>query len=167
MEMSKRWRDEDTPQRWQDIRKQLTWFEENLCPPVVNCMEIQAGSDSDMRAGLALSLIFSDGYYLFAKYDNSDPSPDHLHEWFDLYDLELGRPTGPMVAADVDRPEGTVYREYEGGTVIYNPLTNFPITMELDEDTLQASTGEVGRTFTIDKGDGDILLKVTGSEAGN
>ena len=105
-------------------------------------------------------MIFTDGYYLFAQHDNRDPSPDHLHEWFDIYDMDLGRPQGPLIIPNEHRPEGTVYREYQGGTVFYNPLINDPITMDLGDAYMQASTGEVVKSCTVGKGDGELLMNV-------
>lgn len=156
LEMVEEWH--SGPPQWQEIREQLKWFEANLRSPVINCLEIQAGSPSDMRAGLALALIYTDGYYLFSKYDNRDPSPDHLHEWFDIYDVDLGVPTGPPVSPSKDRPEGAAFREFEKGTVVYNPLVNLEITIEFEEEHTRASTGEVGTSFALPKGDGDFFI---------
>lgn len=158
MEMHQRWRSEGKAERWQEISTHLQWFEANLQAPVMNCLEIQAGPSRDRRAGLALSLIYTNGYYLFAKRDNSDLSPDHLHMWFDLYDVDLGRPVDPPLQAEGEVPTGVVRRAYEQGMVVYNPPVNETLILQFDEPLLRASTGEVATRFMLAKGDGEFFL---------
>jgi hypothetical protein len=165
MEMHQRWRSENKVERWQEICRQAQWFEAHLRAPVINCLEIQAGSSLDRRAGLALALIYTNGYYLFAKRDNSDPSADHLHEWFDLYDVDLGRPVDPPLDAQGEPPTGIVRRAYERGMVVYNPPVQESLILQFDEPLRRASTGEVANTFMLRKGDGDFFLEVSADEA--
>jgi hypothetical protein len=147
MEMHQRFR--TSAESWKEIERHLIWFEENLRPPVVNCLEIQAGPESEMRAGLAMSLVLSDGYYLFAQVDNSDPSPDHLHDWFEIYDVDLGRPLG----TDLRSADGAIIREFENGTVIYYPPFNTEVNIEFADTKTRASSGNNGKTFKVNSGD--------------
>ncbi len=162
MEMHRRWRATDKTERWQEISTHLQWFEANLRAPVMNCLEIQAGPARDRRAGLALALIYTNGYYLFAKHDNSDPSPDHVHAWFDLYDVDLGRPVDPPLQAEGEAPTGVVRRAYEQGMVVYNPPVNETLILQFGEPLLRASTGEVATRFMLARGDGEFFLAAPG-----
>lgn len=118
---------------WQKLIADLEWFEQNLRKPVMNCLNVQAGDIEEMMSGLAVSLIFSEGSYLFGRDDNSNPAPDHLHHWFKIYDVKLGKPAGKAVKM----PNGLYYRDFEFGKVVYNPWGNgqqnieFKIKMKL------------------------------------
>ena len=144
----------NTAEGWRQLREHLLWFEDKLQAPVTNCLEIQAGTQAQMQAGLALALVYSNGFYLFAKNDNSHPAPDHLHDWFDAYEAPLGKPLGGAY----ERPNGTAQRPYEHGIVVYNPRGNGIAEIQLARMCRRTSNGQLGRQFSLADGDGDIFV---------
>ncbi|KPK80590.1 MAG: hypothetical protein AMJ81_11805 [Phycisphaerae bacterium SM23_33] len=143
---------------WKRIADTLAWAEKNLRPPRINCLETwYHGSRRDlnlMRATTALSLTHSDGYCLFSD-PNPLPRPDHLHDWYPFWNKSLGRPLGPGKG----RPDKAVQREFENGTVVYNPMGNQPVTVTFSEDRTSLGTGRRGRKHLLAGADGDIYLK--------
>ena len=142
---------------WESSRKALLFFEENFAKPTVNCLE-SWGDRNDlrrMRAITTLGLTHSDGYVLYAD-PNPLKTPDHLHDWYGFWDAPLGRPTGPRV----DRADGAYQREFTGGTVIYNPFKNRPVTVTFEGARKRVSDGKTGQEFTVPDYDGGIFLKV-------
>lgn len=142
---------------WDNIRKALVWFEKNLQEPRINCLEVWGDRKdmSRMRATTTLGLTHSDGYVLYAD-PNPLKTPDHLHDWYPFWDIELGRPTG----ARIDKPDGSAWRDFDNGTVVYNHYQNPTVTVSFTENRKRASNGEVGKTFKVDGRDGDLFLKV-------
>jgi hypothetical protein len=110
-----------------------------------------------MRMVTTLSLVFSDGYVLFAD-PNRLPTPDHLHDWYPFWDKSLGRPTA--LAADPSRPDrGTGYsRRFEKGLVVFNPPDGKPSAVEFRQPKRSLATGATGQNFTVAPGDGDLFL---------
>lgn len=147
----------DTPEDWERIRQTLAWADENLREPRVNCLETwYHNSRNDlnlMRATTTLGLTHSDGYVLFSD-PNPLPTPDHLHNWYSFWDRSLGKP----LAKGLKRDDGAYQREYENGTVVYNPPTNGTVTVEFSEERTSLATGVTGRVHTIAELDGDIFL---------
>jgi hypothetical protein len=147
-----------TPEHWRRIAATLRWAEANLRPPRVNCVETwyhRSRADLNlMRAVTTLTLTHSNGYCLF-----SDPNPlpgvDHRHNWYPLWDKSLGKPVSAVAA----RPDGAFMREFENGTVIYNPMGNRTATATFPEARISVATGRVSKTHHVDSPDGDILLK--------
>jgi len=145
----------DSPEKWRKIKEQLLWFESNLAKPVTNCLEIQTQTPADMRAGLALSLVYSNGYYLFAQDDNRNPAPDHLHDWFGIYDVKLGGPVSKAIEPD----GGASQRQFDNGMVAYNPMGNGPVQVLFKTPHRRASNNHPGKSFVLIGGDGDIFLQ--------
>lgn len=91
-----------------------------ICAPRINCVETWFHNSRQdlnlMRAVTTLSLTQSDGYTLFSD-PNSLPTPDHLHDWYPFWNKGLGRAT----AKGARQKDGSWRREFEQGTVIYNP----------------------------------------------
>lgn len=147
-----------TPEDWRRIAETLQWAEKNLKVPRINCVETwyhESRKDLHlMRATTTLALTLSDGYCLFSD-PNSLPTPDHRHDWYEFWDQNLGRPK----TAGVVQPDGHVVREFAGGTAVYNPLGNNPVTVQLATAHRQASTGRSGTRFVVPAGDGDIFLR--------
>ena len=154
----------DTAAQWKKISDSLEWAEANLRQPHINCLEIQDhGSREElnlMRAATCMSLTESDGFCLFGD-QNSAPTPDHLHNWYDFWNKSLGK----AVAKGVARPDGAMSREYENGTAIYNPMGNRDVTVTFDRRHKSVANGKSGRTFTVAGCDGDLFVKV--GENGN
>jgi len=147
-----------TPADWDRIANTLKWAEKNLRPPRVNCLETWYHNSRDdlnlMRAATTLSLTCSDGYCLFSD-PNPLPSPDHKHNWYPFWDTKIGRPT----AEGVTMPDGTVRRQFENGTAVYNPMGNKTAKVSFDETRTSVSTGKTAKSHVLNSCDGDIYLK--------
>jgi hypothetical protein len=147
----------ETPDDWRRIENTLTWAEESLREPRVNCLETwfhDSRADlSLMRATTTLALTLSDGYCLFSD-PNPLPTSDHLHDWYAFWDKGLGQPSG----AAVEGPDGAYRREFTGGTVVYNPSGGAPLTTVFRSDRISRATGLLGRAHIVAPGDGDIFL---------
>lgn len=140
---------------WDTTRDALVWFEKNLQEPRINCLEVWGDRKdlSRMRATTTLGLTHSNGYVLFGD-PNPLKTPDHLHDWYPFWEVELGKP----VSKRQQRPDGAYQREFEGGTVIYNHLGNGPVKIQFKENRKRASNGRVGQQFELNDRDGDIFL---------
>jgi len=147
-----------TPADWQRIAATLAWAEKNLRSPRANCLETWYHNSRDdldlMRATTTLSLTCSDGYCLFSD-PNPLPTGDHRHNWYPFWDARLGKPA----SEGVTMPDGTMRREFEKGTVVYNPMGNGTVTITFDENRTSAATGESSKSHTLKSPDGDIYLK--------
>lgn len=145
-----------TAEDWERIERTLGWAEAHLREPRVNCLETWFETSrqdlSRLRATTTLGLAVSDGYVLFGD-PNPLPTPDHLHDWYPLWDLPLGRPKGP----GAKRPDGSLWREFAGGTVVYNPPGK-PLRVSFPEPRKSAATGKVSRTHEIASRDGDVFM---------
>lgn len=116
------------------IETTLRWAEANLKQPVINCLEgwrvvkdlngdlqsrLSERMDAEnlrwMRLFTTMSMVFSNGYVLFSD-DNNMPSADHLHSWYDFWNIPVGEPIGP--AEEVE--EGFFVRHYTLADVVYN-----------------------------------------------
>ena len=141
---------------WDKIREALKYYEENFQEPIVNCLEVWGHRDDlpRMRATTTLGLVYSNGYQLYSD-PNPLASPDHYHDWYPMWDIDLGRP----VAKYIEKEDGSAWRDFENGTVVYNHYGNGEIKVAFDKDMKRASDGTVGRAFTIDNRDGDIFIK--------
>ncbi len=150
-------KDDVNKRNWSNIEKALIWFEENLQEPRINCLEVW-GNRRDvrrMRATTAMSLTLSDGYALYAD-PNPLATPDHQHDWYAMWDVELGNPKAKATLT----PEGYWSREYDGGVVIYNPESNSAAKVSFDTPHTRYTTGEKSKTFTIENIDGDIFIPI-------
>jgi len=147
------------PESWTAIADTLVWAEKNLRKPTINCVETwYHHSRNDlpiMRAITTLTLTFSDGYCLF-----SDPNPlptwDHLHNWYSFWDKRLGKPLGP----GGKKTDGAVYREYENGTVVYNPPGNKEVAIHFQDKRLSVASEKQSNVHVIKPADGDIFVKL-------
>ena len=150
-----------TPEDWQTIAETLAWAEQNLHPPRVNCVEVwYRNSRRDlplMRAVTTLALTHSNGYCLFSD-PNPLPGPDHLHDWYEFWDKGLGTP----LSAGSERDDGAVMREFENGTVVYNPMGNDTVEVIFDEARVSRVTGKSSYAHSLGSPDGDIYLHATG-----
>ena len=105
-----------------EIESTLSWLEENLREPQVNCLEgwgiPTEPPDSPanrrwMRLFTAMSLTHSDGYVLYTAGTNHD------HYWYDFWDADLGRPVGGK-GQTLGEVEGLFIREFTEGWAVYN-----------------------------------------------
>jgi hypothetical protein len=147
-----------TPGDWRRIARTLVWAEEHLREPRVNCLETwyhDSRQDlSLMRATTTLALTHSDGYGLFTD-PNPLPTPDHLHNWYDFWDHDLGQPLAP----GEQQADGSMIRAFGKGWVVYNPMGNAVVSLSFDGPVDSAATGKCAREHAIPPGDGDIFLK--------
>lgn len=150
-----------TADDWKKIAATLTWAEKNLRPPRVNCVETwYHNSRMDlnlMRAVTTLSLTHSDGYCLFSD-PNPLPSGDHRHNWYPFWNKTLGK----AMSKALNKSDGAVSREFEGGTVVYNPMGNKSVTVEFKETRKSLASGVSSKKHILKDADGDIYLKEKG-----
>ena len=148
----------DSPADWLRIASTLKWAEQKLRPPRVNCVETwYHNSRVDlhlMRATTTLVLTHSNGYCLFSD-PNPLPSPDHRHNWYRFWDKTLGKPTGK----GRQQPDESFARQFQEGTVIYNPMGSETVTVTFSDLRVSRATGESAKTHTLNSADGDIYLK--------
>jgi len=153
-----------TPEHWEKIAATLKWAQNNLRQPRVNCVETWYHKSRDdlnlMRAVTTLTLTCSDGYCLFSD-PNPLPVPDHLHNWYPFWNKTLGRP----ICEGLNRPDGTIVRDFENGTVIYNPMGNKTVTVTFPEVRTRVSSGESSKIHNLGSLDGDIFLSETQDNA--
>jgi Hypothetical glycosyl hydrolase family 15 len=148
----------ETVEDWQRIARTLSWAEQHLQRPHVNCVEVwyhNSRRDLDlMRAVTTLTLTHSDGYCLFSD-PNPLPTPDHLHNWYPFWDTSLGKPVGQAFHRD----DGATLRQFERGTVVYNPMGNDSVEITFDDLHTSRAMGQRSRTHTLSACDGDIYLR--------
>jgi hypothetical protein len=142
--------------QWKKIAQTLAWAEKSLRKPRINCLETwyhKSRNDLNlMRAATTLSLTHSDGYCLFSD-PNTLPTGDHRHNWYTFWNKSLGKPKGPGRTAS----DGSVRREFDKGTVIYNPMGSKPLTVKFAKPRKSLSSGKTARAHTISPCDGDIF----------
>lgn len=157
------------------MEKTLLWAEQHLREPRINCLEgwrvvtdymadlntrvAERNSTENlrwMRMITTLSLTHSDGYVLFGD-DNAIPVPDHLHNWYDFWDADLGQPTQDK-AIQYQDITGLFIRAFENGWAIYN-RSDAARTITFDEPVIAVSTGKRYSRHEIPDFDGEIFLK--------
>jgi arabinogalactan endo-1,4-beta-galactosidase/ribosomal protein L7/L12 len=146
-----------TAEDWKRIADTLVWAEKNLRSPRVNCLETWFHKSRDdlnlMRATTTLALTLSNGYCLFSD-PNPLPTPDHLHNWYSFWNKSLGKPLSAGTAA----ADGTVRREFDAGTVIYNPMGNRDVVIRFSQPRTSVATGRTATEHQLASLDGDIYL---------
>lgn len=158
------------------IEKTLLWAEQHLREPRINCLEgwrmvtdymgdldrqvAERNSPENqkwMRMITTLSLTHSDGYVLFGD-DNAIPVPDHLHNWYDFWDADLGQPIQERAVQYRDIT-GLFIRRYENGWVVYN-RSNSEQTVAFDERVVGVNSDKRQKLHQIPDFDGEIFLKI-------
>ncbi|UCD29323.1 MAG: hypothetical protein JSV03_02250 [Planctomycetota bacterium] len=147
-----------TSVHWAKIADTLVWAEQNLRRPHINGVETwyhQSRKDLNlMRATTALTLTLSDGYCLFSD-PNPLPTHDHLHDWYSFWDKKLGKP----ISRGIKRKDGAVFREFEHGTAVYNPMGNELIVLSFNDERTSLACRKRSKVHSVSPGDGDIFLK--------
>ncbi len=157
------------------MEETLIWAEKHLREPQINCLEGWrmvanymgdknvriAERDSErnlqwMRMITTLSLTHSDGYVLFSD-DNAIPSPDHLHNWYDFWDADLGKPIQDK-AVEYNRVAGLFVREFENGWVVYN-RNGTPQDITFDVSVKAINNDKLHKEHKIPAYDGEIFLR--------
>ena len=172
------------------IESTLSWAEENLREPQINCLAGRGvrneplGSPRNlqwMRLFTTMSLTHSDGYVLFTLGSNLNHShtyemwPGHAdehaqgkhhshqqqHYWYDFWDAPLGQPVGG------DETKAQFYEEREG--LFIREFTNgwavynrsgVAQTISLSEQMTGVSSQITDRVHTIPDLDGEMYLRV-------
>ncbi|MCY4568010.1 MAG: putative glycoside hydrolase [Candidatus Poribacteria bacterium] len=157
------------------MEKTLLWAEQHLREPKINCLEgwrVVADYTGDINTRVAernseenlrwmrmittLSLTHSDGYVLFGD-DNAIPAPDHLHNWYDFWDADLGQ-TIQEKATQYQGIEGLFVRAFEKGWVVYN-RSGSEQTVTFETLAIGINGGKRQRHHEIPDFDGEIFLK--------
>ena len=157
------------------IEKTLLWAEQHLREPRINCLEgwrvvtdymadlntrvAERNSTENlrwMRMITTLSLTHSDGYVLFGD-DNAIPVPDHLHNWYDFYDADLGQPIQDKAVQYRD-VVGLFIREFEKGWAVYN-RSGAERIVTFNEPVIGVSNSKRHSHHEIPDFDGEIFLK--------
>lgn len=144
-----------------EIESTLSWAEENLREPRINCLE-GWGVTSElldsplnqkwMRVFTAMSLTHSDGYVLYI--DGNNP---HKHYWYDFWDTDLGKPIGDKMQLYKNR-EGLFIREFTNGWAVYN-RSGKAQEIEFPEFVSGVSSKAIAKSLMISDLDGEIYLK--------
>ena len=158
-----------------EIESTLSWSDENLRSPQINCLEgwgIPAEpSDSPenrrwMRVITTLSLTHSDGYVMYDTGRGAvEVCPDcpypwgaaHQHIWYDFWDADLGRPVGPK-AQHHQNIEGLFIREFTNGWAVYN-RSGKEQAITLSRVSTGVSSDKQDITHLLPDLDGEIYLK--------
>ena len=157
------------------IEETLLWAEQHLREPRINCLEgwrvvtdymgnlntrvVERNSEENqqwMRMITALSLTHSDGYVLFGD-DNAIPVPDHLHNWYDFWDVDMGQPIQEK-AVQYQGIAGLFVRAFENGWAVYN-RSGSQQTLTFSESTVGVNSGNRHLHHEIADFDGEILLR--------
>ena len=152
----------------------LSWSEDNLREPQINCLEIQGMSIEPpdgpnnrrfMRMFTTLTLTHSNGYVLytdgmrdFVTHEEPFLFPHHGHIWHSFWDTDLGQPLGPKKALYDDTP-GLFIREFTNGWAVYNRSGKAP-QIEFPEKVSSVTSGLTVANHAVLDLDGDIFLKV-------
>ncbi len=145
------------------IESTLSWAEENLREPRINCLEgwgvPTESPDSPlnqkwMRVFTTMSLTYSDGYVLY------NDGIQHQHYWYDFWDTDLGTPIGEKVQLYENR-EGLFIREFTNGWTVYN-RSGESQTVILPQKVLGVSSKVSATQHIIPDLDGEIYLKIAG-----
>jgi hypothetical protein len=146
---------ENDPKFWYWATRGIDWAQAHLrAPRLIGISEARAGfRPADMRMTTTLALTHTDGYALFNSVAHG--GTDWTQAWPSFWNKSLGRP----FAAGTPRADGSTAREFEGGTVVYNPLGGAPTKVTFSDSRTSAATGQRGTAFLIPAGDGDLYLR--------
>ena len=146
-------------ERLMDIESTLSWAEESLRSPQVNCLEgwgveTEAPDSATnlrwMRAFTTLGLTHSDGYVLHITKHNGI-------YWYEFWDAPLGKPVGKKAQLYKNR-KGLFIREFTNGWAVYNRSRQAQ-EIALPEVTKRVGSGVTARLHTVPDLDGEIFLK--------
>ncbi len=144
-----------------EIESTLSWAEENLRSPQVNCLEGQGveteAPDSAtnlrwMRVFTTMGLTHSDGYVLHTTNDRDI-------YWSDFWDARLGKPVGEKAHLYKNR-DGLFIRKFTNGWAVYNRSRQAQ-EIAFPEVTTGVGSGVTGCRHTVSDLDGEIFLKKT------
>ena len=146
-----------------NLEEVLSWSEENLRSPQINCLE---GASMDiepldgpnnlrwMRLFTTLSLTHSDGYVIYAA---GIRGAYHHHLWHDFWDADLGQPVGRK-AQPYENVDGLFIREFTNGWAVYNRSGKVQ-EISLPQPVTGVSSSKHGIPHLLLDLDGEIYLK--------
>lgn len=149
---------------WRTAVKNLQWAAGHLRPPAFTAFEAWYPNSAPvsgttgrndlakMRMATTLSLCNCDGYVL---YSDPYPTPGHPHDWYSFWTQSLG---APVEAAGRINRDGSYGRDFQRGTVLFNPPDNPEVSVIFKSPVIRQSTQEVGTKFSVPPGDGDIFI---------
>ena len=141
------------------IESTLSWVEENLRSPQVNCLrgwgvETEVPDSTTnlrwMRAFTTMGLTHSDGYVLHI-------TKHHGIYWYDFWDADLGEPVGAK-AQHYQNREGLFIRAFTNGWAVYN-RSGRPQRIALPMATAGVASGVTARLHIVPDLDGEIFIK--------
>ena len=145
----------------------LSWNEENLREPTINCLEGEGMSIEPpdgpnnlrwMRLFTTLSLTHSDGYVLYTTGFRDLGGAHHDHLWHDFWDANLGRPIGAK-AQLYQNIDGLFIREFTNGWAVYN-RSGKEQAIALPRVSTGFSSNKSDITHLLPDLDGEIYLRV-------
>ena len=150
----------------------LTWAENNLREPRINCLQGEGMSIEPpdgpnnlrwMRMFTTLSLTHSDGYVLYTDgrrdFAVGLNIPHHAHVWYDFWNTDLGQPVGPKATLhDPDTP-GVFIREFTNGWAVYNRSGKAQV-IEFTENVASVTSGLSVAKHAVPDLDGDMFLRM-------
>lgn len=164
----------------QQAEDTLLWAEQHLREPRINSLEgwrvvvdytgdlntrvAERNSEKNlqwMRMITTLSLTHSDGYVLFGD-DNAISTPDHLHNWYDFWDVDLGQPIQEK-AVQYQGVVGLFVRAFEKGWAVYN-RSGSEQTVTFETLAIGINRGERQLHHKVPDFDGEIFLKTDTSK---
>lgn len=149
---------------WKTAVKNLQWAAGHLRPPAFTAFEAWYPNGSPvsgasrrndlarMRMVTTLSLCNSDGYMLYA---DPFPTPGHPHDWYAFWSKSLG---APVEAAGRINRDGSYGRNFQNGTVLFNPPDNREVSAVFGSPVTRQSTQELGTRFSVPSSDGEIFI---------
>ena len=143
----------------------LSWNEENLRAPQVNCLEgraLEGDSHSPenlrrMRLVTTLNLTHSDGYVDYSTHVSVEAGGHRLAPWYDFWDAHLGQPIGEK-AQLCDNCEGLFIREFTDGWAIYNRSGKIA-KIQLPMQATGVASGITSTIHIVPDLDGEMYLK--------
>ena len=99
---------------------------------------------------------WNEDYVLFGD-NNAIPAPDHLHNWYDFWDADLGKPIQDRAVQYRDAT-GLFIREFENGWAVYN-RSGATRTVTFDNPVIQIGGDKHYTRYDIPDFDGEIFLK--------
>ncbi len=151
----------------------LSWCEDNLREPQINCLELQGLSVEPpdgpnnrrfMRMFTTLTLTHSNGYVLytdgmrdFITHEKPFLFPHHGHIWHSFWDIDLGQPVGPK-AQLYENTDGLFIREFTNGWAVYNRSGKAQV-IEFAENVSSVTSGLSVAKHAVSDLDGDMFLR--------
>ena len=149
----------------------LTWAENNLREPHINCLQGEGMSIEPpdgpnnlrwMRMFTTLSLTHSNGYVLYTDGMRdlavAREIPLLAHLWYDFWNTDLGQPVGPKATLYNPDTPGLFIREFTNGWAVYNRSGKAQV-IEFAENVPSVTSGLSAATHAVLNLDGDMFLR--------